>query len=171
MAEAIKRGDRTAFRGFFDRYHAPLLRYLIHRNVDEEAAEDLVQNAFVHVWEKRAEIRPEGSLKGLLYRIAYTRALNHFRDTARFVNSEPEDVEPSQAHANPAEADEIRARIAEAVASLPERRRAVFELCMLEGFSYRETAETLNVSTKTVENQMGHALKAVRRLLQPLRES
>jgi RNA polymerase sigma-19 factor, ECF subfamily len=168
LARAIKAGDRTAFRRFFEAHHASLLRYLVHRKVDAETAEDLVQNAFIHVWEKRGEIRADGSLRGLLYRIAYTRALNHFRDTARFVDAEPGFLEQASATPDPAESQEVRVRLAAAVASLPERRRAVFELCMLEGFSYREAAETLEISIKTVENQMGHALKTVRQLLEPL---
>ena len=52
-----------------------------------------------------------------------------------------------------------------AVEALPERRRAVFELCFLQELTYRETAETLGISIKTVENQMGHALKTIRKAM------
>jgi RNA polymerase sigma-70 factor (ECF subfamily) len=60
---------------------------------------------------------------------------------------------------------DIRDALDGAVRSLPERRRAVFELCVLEGFTYRETAEALEISIKTVENQMVHALRHVREAL------
>lgn len=167
LAAALRSGDRMAFRAFFDRYHADLLRYLKYRNVPDELAEDLVQQAFVTIWEKRDSLRDDGSVRGLLFRIAYTRALNHFRDTARLERlGDPE--ETVSADASPEDAAEgrlMRERLKAAVAALPERRRAVFELCMLEGLSYRETAESLEISIKTVENQMAHALRAVREAL------
>ncbi|MFT5143097.1 MAG: RNA polymerase sigma-70 factor (ECF subfamily) [Rhodothermales bacterium] len=169
MSDAIRRGDRTAFRRFFEEYHGALLRYLVHRNVAPDAAEDLVQNAFVYVWERREKIREDGSLRGLLYRIAHTRALNLFRDGARFVDATPEAVEPMERSSDPAEGRDIRDQVAAAVAALPEKRRAVFELCMLEGFSYREASEALEISPKTVENHMGMALKTVREKLAGLR--
>ena len=170
LAAAIKAGDRTAFRKFFDRYHAELLRYLRHRKVPEDVAEDLVQNAFVHIWEQRGSIREGGSLRGLLFRIGYTRALNHFRDTARFSAEDPSELGLSaEAQADPAERSEVRAALQAAVEALPERRRAVFELCVLEGMTYREAAEALEISTKTVENHMGYALKAVRERLEAFR--
>jgi RNA polymerase sigma-70 factor (ECF subfamily) len=161
----IRAGDAHAFRDLFDRFHAPLYRYLMHRKVDPEVAEDLVQQTFVMVWERRDTLREDGSLRGLLFRIALTRALNHFRDTARFTDADPEDLASAVEPADPAEARDVRDALRAAVDSLPERRRAVFELCVLEGLTYRETAAALEISVKTVENQMVHALRQVREAL------
>ncbi|NNE71411.1 MAG: sigma-70 family RNA polymerase sigma factor, partial [Rhodothermales bacterium] len=170
LAESIRNGDRSAFRKFFEAWHKPLLRYLLHRRVPPDVAEDLVQNAFVHIWENRGKIRTDGSLKGLLFRIGYTRALNHFRDTARFEGELDEQALGVPApDVDPAEQRDVRDRVREAVDALPERRRAVFELCVLEGLSYAEAAEALEISRKTVENHMGYALKAVRERLSGLR--
>ena len=165
LAGALRAGDRTAFKSFFERHHADLLRYLRFRNVPDEHADDLVQQAFVAIWERRDSLREDGSVRALLYRIAYSRALNHFRDTERFERPAAQGDEYASDSADPersAEARLIRDRIGVAVSGLPERRRAVFELCVLEGFSYREAAETLEISVKTIENQMAHALKTVR---------
>jgi RNA polymerase sigma-70 factor (ECF subfamily) len=142
----------------------------VHRRVPNDVAGDLVQQAFITVWEQRATLRDDGSLRGLLFRIAYTRALNHFRDTKRFEDSETEFASPESPPSDSAESRLIRDRLAAVVATLPERRRATFELCMLEGLTYREAAEVLGVSMKTVENQMSHALKAVRAAMQVHRE-
>ncbi len=161
----IRSGDAHAFRDLFDRYHGALYRYLLHRNVDPQVAEDLVQQTFVMVWERRESLREDGSIRGLLFRIALTRALNHFRDTARFTGADPEAVAAGLDPGDPAEARDVRDAINQAVASLPERRRAVFELCVLEGMTYRETAEALEISVKTVENQMVQALRHVRAAL------
>lgn len=171
LAASLRAGDRTAFRSLFERHHGELLRYLRYRNVPDEQAEDLVQQAFVTVWERRETLRDDGSVRGLLFRIAYSRALNHFRDTARLERSETDEFEGSAPAPDlHAESRFIRERLQAAVAALPERRRAVFELCMLEGLSYREASEALDISVKTVENQMAHALRAVRAALAVHRE-
>lgn len=171
LAAALRAGDRTAFRAFFERHHGELLRYLRYRNVPDEQAEDLVQQAFVTVWERRESLRDDGSVRGLLFRIAYSRALNHFRDTSRLDRAQGDELPGAEPGPDMyAESRLIRERLEAAVAALPERRRAVFELCMLEGLSYREASEALDISAKTVENQMAHALRAVRAALSIHRE-
>lgn len=166
LARRIRQGDRRAFRAFFERYHGPLYRFLRARAVPAAVCEDLIQNAFLAIWERRDRIDEARSLRALLFKSCYNRALNHFRDTARFAGTPP----PERAALAPtpdrhAEAALIQAALDAAVAALPERRRAVFELCFLEELTYREAADALGISVKTVENQMGHALKAIRRAL------
>ena len=85
LAIKIKKGDHKAFKEFFDRYNAFLLNYLMKRGTAKEAAKDLVQQAFVMIWEKRDEIDETKSLRAFLFRIAYTRMLNLFRDHSKFV--------------------------------------------------------------------------------------
>ena len=168
LAARIKKGDHSAFKDLFDLHHAELYRYLVSRKVPGNIAEDLVQQAFVKIWEMRSDINEDLSLRAYLFRIAYTRMLNHFRDQAKFDDSG--DI-PDTAGSTVLRADsatqqrEIREAIAKALETLPERRRAVFELCFLKEFSYKETAEALEISVKTVENHMGHALKAMRKAL------
>lgn len=168
LAERIRKGDTRAFQAFFERYHRALYGYLRKRGVEAEVCEDLIQNAFIAVWERRTEIDPGRSLRAYLYRAAYNRALNHFRDTARFTG-----LESVQQQAAPAAPDQqasyarVREQLDAAVRQLPERRRAVFELCFLQEFTYREAAEALGISIKTVENQMGHALASIRAALAP----
>jgi len=166
LARRIKQGDAGAFRAFFDRYHGLLYDYLRRRGLAGAACEDLIQHAFLTIWERRHEIDEHRSLRALLFKIGYTRALNHFLDTAKFT-----DTTQLQHQAAPATPEHdadyalLHQSLLAAVAALPERRRAVFELCFLQEFTYREAAETLGISQKTVEHQMGHALKAIRHAL------
>lgn len=163
LARRIKAGDRAAFRAFFERHHGILFGYLRRRGVPAAACEDLIQQAFVTIWERRAEIDEQKSLRAFLFRIGHTRATNHFRDNANF--SDVELPEETPGHSNPeanAEFSLILEALQSAVHRLPERRRAVFELCVMEQLTYREAAETLGISIKTVEHQMGAALKALR---------
>jgi RNA polymerase sigma-70 factor (ECF subfamily) len=167
LAARIKRGDAAAFRQFFDRHHQMLFQYLRRRQVVPEVCNDLIQQAFVYIWEKRDRIDPGKSLRALLFKIGYTRALNHFRDNKKFdaelPMNKPADEASPESHTDYAM---MQATLARAVAELPERRRAVFELCFLQEMTYREAAEILGISIKTVEHQMGHALKTVRTALQ-----
>ena len=166
LAGRIKEGDRAAFKAFFDRYYGLLFRYLKRRNVPDDVCEDLTQIAFVTIWEKRAEIDKEKSLRAFLFKIAYNRALNHFRDTAKYSDEPiPETQNVTSKPDEKANYTMMLQSLDRAIHMLPERRRAVFELCFLNNLTYREAAETLNISIKTVENQMGHALKTIRKAL------
>ncbi len=174
LAERIRDGDRASFRVFFDLHHGRLYGFLRRRGVAPAVCDDLVQTAFVAVWERRAQIDPSRSLRALLYRIAYTRALNHFRDTSRL---EPlgdlDDLTGAPGYDAAAPDRDTAAGLVErqlhrAVAALPERRRAVFEMCFLQELTYREAAEVLGIEVKTVENQMGRALKSIRASLSAL---
>lgn len=167
LARRIRKGDRQAFRHFFERYYAFLLHYLERMGVNSAVAEDLVQQAFLIIWERRAQIDPNRSLRAFLFRIGHNRALNHFRDTRRLSQEGelPEMADPSPGADRQVEATLLQARLREAIACLPERRRAVFELCFLQGLTYREAAEVLDISPKTVENQMTQALRQLRTAL------
>lgn len=172
LARRIRDGDRQAFRAFFDRYHGLLYGYLRRRGTDPATCEDLVQQAFVVIWERRGKIDQDRSLRAFLFKIAYNRALNHFRDHARFVGDDGLSARAAS-RGNPeagAEFALMQDTLRDVVAGLPERRRAVFELCFLEELTYREAADVLGISIKTVENQMGAALKDLRAAFEPFAE-
>ncbi len=163
LAARIRDGDHAAFRAFFDEHHGALLAFLHRRRVPLAVADDLAQQAFVYVWEHRATIDTGRSLRAYLYRIAYTRALNHVRDTAR-LDASPDEWEGTP-EGDAASLALVEEAVGNAIAELPERRRAVFELCFLQGLTHREAADALGISPKTVEHQMGHALKFLRERL------
>lgn len=172
LARRIRGGNRAAFRAFFERYHGLLYGYLRRRGVGPAVCEDIAQHAFVTIWERRAEIDPQKSLRAFLFKISYRRALNHFRDTRKFRGDE--ELAGTPARGNPdvrAEYALMQKTLQEVVEQLPERRRAVFELCFLEDLTYREAAEALEISVKTVENQMGAALKVLRAAFERYLES
>jgi len=166
LAIKIKKGDHKAFKEFFDRYNAFLLNYLMKRGTAKEAAKDLVQQAFLMIWEKRSEIDETKSLRAFLFRIAYTRMLNLFRDHSKFDEvADPEDNSVIDADVETEEKDHLGSVIEKAISSMPEKRQEVFRMCFVQEFTYKETAQVLNVSIKTIENHMGLALKDMRKLL------
>jgi len=171
LAIKIKNGNHEAFKKFFDRYNAFLLNYLMKRGTAKEAAKDLVQQAFVMIWEKRDEIDETKSLRAFLFKIGYTRMLNLFRDHSKF--DEEADPEENTSYEEPEDEDnkraELNSAIEKAISAMAEKRQEVFRLCFIQEFTYKEAAQVLDVSVKTVENHMGLALKDMRESLKQYR--
>lgn len=171
LARRIKEGDHVAFRQFFDRYHGVLLSYLSKKGMEDAAAQDIVQNAFIKIWESRDQIDPSKSLKSFLFRIGYTRMLNHFRDHAKFDQGADLSIRAHESNVHQdASYSQMHSFLLKVVQQMPEKRKAVFELCFLQELTYREAAETLGVSIKTIENHMALALKTIRKAMAPMRE-
>ena len=170
LLKAIKNGDHAAFKKFFDKHHKFLYHFLLKRGMSEQQAEDLLQQAFVMIWEKRSEIDPNKSLRSYLFRIAYTRMLNVIRDHSKFEDSEEDFIHESDEETDKDLANqELATAIERAISSMPEKRQAVFRLCFIQEFTYQDAADTLGVSVKTVENHMGLALKELRGKLEGFR--
>lgn len=160
----IRKGDKRAFHKFFNAYYDQLLRFLSARGMSLAVAQDLIQNAFIYIWEHREQIEADKSLRSYLYRIAYTRMLNHIKSQKKF-DSEVSPGEQGHSLENPEE--ELRGKelmdvVQTAVDNMPDKRKAVFELCFMQEFTYRETAEMMKISKNTVENHMTKAFKDVR---------
>jgi RNA polymerase sigma-70 factor, ECF subfamily len=166
LALRIKQSDRSAFRLFFERYKDSLLSFLISKGTPKDDAEDLLQSAFLIIWEKREEIRPDRSLRSFLYTIAYNRMLNLFRDRKK---QDPEYAYKLHDSGSNPEVDAANRQALEAMQKaldvMPEKRRRVFELCYLQGLSHKEAAQALDVAQKTIENHMALALKELRAAL------
>lgn len=167
---AIKNGDHKAFRTFFEKHHNYLYHFLLKRGVSEQQAEDLIQQAFVMIWEKRDQIDTSKSLRSYLFRIAYTRMLNVFRDTTKFAEEADPDLEQASHETDKqVQTKELGQAIEASISSMPEKRQEVFRLCFIQEFTYKEAAEVLQVSVKTIENHMGLALKDLRSKLERFR--
>lgn len=154
-----------ALRKLYSSYYNFVCGVIYKMIGDGAIAEDIAQEVFVEVWKRRDRLAVSSSLRGYLRKVAVNKTLNHIR--SHKVNFEQEDVilhipttEDSPQHV--LEARDLQSVITEAVDSLPEKCRLVFGLSRFEELSYREISEKLNVSIKTVENQMSKALKNLR---------
>jgi RNA polymerase sigma-70 factor (ECF subfamily) len=170
LARMIKQGDHRAFRRFFDSHYDSMLYFLMSKNTTKEIAEDLIQKAFIYIWENRKDIDPTKSLRSYIFRIAYTRMLNHHRDHKKFNTEEAvPDQEFELTPEDDARKKDLDEAVDRAIAAMPEKRGEVFTLCFMEQFTYKEAAEALDVSPKTIENHMGKALKDIRKSVQKFR--
>lgn len=165
-ARRVRGGEVAALEEAFRAYYARLCSFVRHQVGSAETAEEIVQDVFLRVWEHRTRLDPTGSLRALLYRAARNAALNHIkhREIERRWQAQVQSAPPPLAEGAEAQAreHELASAIERAVASLPERCRLVFLLSREQGLSYAEIAQTLAISIKTVETQMGRALKALR---------
>jgi len=164
-------GDKEAFRFFFDRYYSDLCNFVNLYLRDPLVAEDIVQDIFVYFWDKRSKISLETSVKAYLFIASKNKSLNHLRSVRRkhifqeqYKNSDIRVVEISDEQIDVAQ---IRQVMHHAVEQLPARVRQVFLLGKVQKMTYGQIAEELGISEKTVENQMGLALKKIRLELRP----
>lgn len=129
-------------------------------------AEDLAQDVFFDLWRRRTEIQIKGSLKAYLRKAAINKALNKIRDNKQESSYEPL-PEARSPIPLPLEVKELSQQIDWAIDQLPERCRLVFLLSRYEDLTYKEIAQKLDISEKTVENQIVKALKLLRQYLGP----
>ncbi len=165
VLERLRSDDRTALHAIFSAQYEPVCRVIRRFIVDPALVEDLAQEVFVRFWEKRAEIEITSNLPAYLRRMAVNEALAHLRRKTRFAPDElPEHLPGFTAAAadEQLQAGELRLAIRQAIDELPPRCKAVFQLSRFEEMSYQEIADQLDISIKTVENQMGKALRLLR---------
>jgi len=163
----IQKGNENAFEQIFKAYYGYLCLFSSRIIEDEIAAEEIVQEFFVKFWEKRANIEIESSIKNYLFRSVKNLCLNHIKHKkvrAQYAQHIISEAEKNQFRDNYVEVD-LQKKIEESIDSLPEKRRKIFRLSREEGLKYREIAEKLNISIKTVEAQMGLAIKHLRNKL------
>jgi RNA polymerase sigma-70 factor (ECF subfamily) len=175
---AFRGGEAAAFDALFRRWSGPLLRYLERMVRDLATAEDLVQEVFLRVHRARDRYAAEARFSTWLYRIATNLALNELRRPRRRAahRSTEDEAAVPLASADPATDTVVDARrMAEAVwrelGKLPEKQRAALCLAAVEGLSYAEVAEALEVTEKAVKSLVHRARSALaERLREGIRE-
>ncbi|WP_430816604.1 RNA polymerase sigma-70 factor [Carboxylicivirga sp. RSCT41] len=169
LLRKIKAGDETAFELVFKNYYPHLVLLAQKYLGDKDLSESIVQSVFVKMWEKRREIEIR-SLKGFLVVAVRNRCTNELKHQQ--VVREYEKISDTKEEAVWMTFNEnvYLQKINNVIDELPEQRRRIFKMSRMDGLKYREIAEKLNISPKTVEVQMGKALKYLREQLQPLKK-
>ncbi len=165
----MRTNDAKAFEQLFKRHYKSLCRRVNTMLNDEEATEDVVQQLFIKIWESRNTLQTPDSVAAYLFTAARNRALNYIKSQARKSSNEiPLNNYHDEADNRTEEqmdAKELQKALYAAIDALPEKRREVFVLSRFEGKSYKEIAEIMQISIKTVEAQMGKALSTLREFI------
>jgi RNA polymerase sigma-70 factor, ECF subfamily len=158
-------GDEKAFQVLFRKYYPALCHFACQFLNDIDFAEEVVQEVFVRIWEKRMVLNVETSVKHYLFRSVRNHCFNqlqHEKIKKQYANkvlrSMYQEIDTEQYFID----TDIVQRIEKAIESLPPRRKEIFKLSREQGMKYKEIAECMGISVKTVEVQMGLALKYLR---------
>jgi RNA polymerase sigma-70 factor (ECF subfamily) len=167
LALRIKLGDQQAFELLFRKYYVRLCTFSNKFLNDTEESRDVVQEVFAKIWEGRDEIDPEDSLKSYLFKITQNLSINKLRrkkvelrytEIYKLVYIEYQEFSVHDSLI----AKELEEHIAKTINMLPAKCRQIFELSRNKGLKYKEIANSLNISIKTVEAQMSKALQSLR---------
>jgi len=167
--KAVQRGEKEAFKLIFLTYYDHLTRFAFQYLKSETEAENVVQDVFLWIWEKREEWQVEGTLKTYLFRAVKYKALDYLRHEEVKRNYMREHAFLDENSNNPAmkieqEIDKKEwIRVTQcAIEDLPERTRIIYKMSRMEGLTYSEIADVLEISIKTVESHMSSALDNLR---------
>lgn len=160
-------GNIAMYETVYKNYFKPLYVYAFTMLKDETHAEEIVQNLFLKIWERKEKINIETSLKAYLYKAVYFDCLNYIKHQKVKTNYEIHATHvmknvKSELASHKVMYRNLEEKLRTALNELPEQCRTVFQLSRFEELKYREIAERLNISEKTVESHMSKALKQMR---------
>ena len=158
------KGDDTAFEAVFYYYRLRLLRYTCRYLKNEAAAEDLTTEILVKIWQNRQSVSHAATFENYLFTIARNRLIKAWQkriESLLALEAGGDSADPTGAN-DPVLYKELEQHYQESLATLPEQRRRIFLLHREQNLSYRQIAEQLNISPKTVENQVAATLKHLR---------
>jgi len=176
IQERSETGDIKVFEELYIAHYESLCYYAQRFVLDLETSREIVQDVFVRIWEKRATLLGEESLKSYLYKSVRNKCLDYLKhlnieyeyEKKRISEMQEPGSDSSNMEDQPLDGlitEELRNAIQRAIENLPEKCREIFELSRYEGLKYREISEELKISVKTVETQMYRAIKSLKEQL------
>lgn len=166
LIREIISGDERAFEQLYKNYSQKIYRNLRRLTKDESLSEELLQEVFVKIWEKRDKLDPEKSVLSFLYRVSGNLVVDFYRKSNRDRKT-MEGLLTVATEIIGGPIDEMISReddsmLYKAISSLPPQRRKIFMLCKIEGRSYEEVGGLLGISPSTISDHIVKAMKAVR---------
>lgn len=166
----VKAGNAEAFEQIFKNHYNDLARFCFSLVRDETVAEEITQEVFIYLWEKKEQIEISSSLKSYLYSAIKNKSINYIKyDLPKqriLMDLSDTFISSSHDYQEPGEVKRLKKKIQWAINQLPEKCKQIFLLSRYGGLTYQEIAEELDLSVKTVENQMSIALKKLRESLE-----
>lgn len=162
----LKEGDELAFVKIYNQYRNKVYSYAYQLSKSADTAEEIVQEVFIRIWQKREQINTDFSFQGYIKKITLNHVLNHLKKIAR-EKALQEEVFLHIAENNSRAEDkllekELRKIYEEAIAQLPEQKKLIYQMVRTEELSHEEIAIKLSISKNTVKNHMVEASKFVR---------
>jgi len=166
LVARFRNGDMEAFRKIYESFCEPLYRFAYSYLKDSFEAEEIVQDVFLKVWEKRAEVDEQKSFKSYLYRITVNKIFNELKHRVvkqkydqHLQNFDQISIETPESSI---QFQELNKKVEHLLTRLPEQQRNIFIMSRWKGLSNAEIADNLNLSIRTVENQIYRAAKFIK---------
>lgn len=150
------------FSQYFHTHYRPLCLHALHYMGNAEEAEDVVQEIFMKLWDKREQLESINSVKAYLYKAVRNNCLTRIRDAKPTTSLEIVATDQLLSDEEQEERSEMEARIWKMIDELPERRRKIFLMAKRDGLSYKEIAEQTGLTVKTIENNVFRAMQSLR---------
>lgn len=161
----LKAGNETAFAELYHAYSEVLYSFLIKLGSQNEDIKDVIQQTFIKLWEHRAGLNEELSLQSYLITIAKNDIYNSIK---KRLTEKKHQIALPETDEQVLQMSEIRDLFHHILLELPDKRREVFTMSRVEGYSNKEIAEMLNITKSTVENHINHSTKQVKGILKRL---
>ncbi len=164
----LKNGDKNSFNFLYKKYYKTLFYFTLKYLKCKEDSEEIVQNIFFKIWERRADLNENFNFKSYLFQIAVNDIYNKFKKNIHekkyhdYIKEASGDPEYFAVSDNRFDFQDILALVKRAIDKFPPQRKLIFTLNKIEGFSNSEIAEMLNVSIRTIENQVFRGGKHLR---------
>ena len=168
LVEEVKEGIASAFDKLYEAYYHKLYSFALSILKSKEDAEEVVQNTFFKIWEKRKNIESNHSFESFLFTVAYNATVDLLRERLRERKYRENILDKATSYYNLEEAIEfsdLLVHVEKIVAELPPRKHEIYQLSRVNHLSYTEIAEKLNISIKTVENSINFSMNFIKKRL------
>jgi RNA polymerase sigma-19 factor, ECF subfamily len=167
LIELIKHDDSHAYKQVFERYWEKLFAFVYNHLHDREVSREIVQEVFVTLWAKRKELQIVSSISAYLFSACKYRMLNEIRSgkvRQKYAADFEQFVKQTFDNSNEEQQDliDLENAISKSIASLPEKCQIIFRMSREEHLPIKNIAQQMNITTKTVENHITHALRHLR---------
>ncbi|WP_262482846.1 RNA polymerase sigma factor [Aquimarina longa] len=170
--EELKKGNEFVYRRLYEMHYNELCTYIFSLSRDKQQAEDIVQNVMLKIWKNKKKLNINTSVKSYLYKACYYELIDFYKKNKKELNY----IEQVQKDALDIFIDEEEdfvknqlERVKSEIEKLPPKCKEIFILNKIQGFKYREVAEQLDISIKTVEAQMSKAMSRIKKALEASR--
>ena len=165
----LKEGDFSSFDKLFELYHKRIFCFARALLKNKEDAEEIVQDVFVRVWQKRQDIKEHLNFKSFIFTITYNLVVDRFRDRIKDEKIREalanETIESTFNVEQDIDYTQLNDMVRETIEALPPQQKTVYKMSRTYGLTHREIAIRLNISVNTVKNHVANALKEIKNVL------